>query len=50
MVGHVVRGLALEQSGSPAEAVAEFEKTVQMQGSVSPIYFGYLACGYFRGP
>ncbi len=43
MIAHAVRGLALEQKGSPEDAVKEFERAVQLQGGVSPIYFGYLA-------
>ncbi len=46
MVAHTVRGLALEQQGNPQEAIAEFQKALQLSHARPAPYLDYLGHAY----
>jgi TolB-like protein/DNA-binding winged helix-turn-helix (wHTH) protein len=46
MVAHAVLGLTLEQQDKPEEAIAQFEKTLQLSGGRPAPYLDYLGHAY----
>jgi tetratricopeptide (TPR) repeat protein len=47
-LGHWVLGVALEETGAAAEAIAELEKANELSGGI-PFTLGFLAMAYGRG-